>query len=105
FGPGHPGAKLIACVCLLALCLATLLDTSYRVTSKVVIEGSIQRAMVAPFQGFVGESFVRAGDTVRQGQVLARLDDRDLRLERSRWAAEAEQMQRRYRLAAASQDR
>jgi RND family efflux transporter MFP subunit len=65
----------------------------------------VQRAVAAPFQGFVGESFVRAGDTVRAGQMLARLDDRDLKLERVRWASEAEQMQRRYRQAAAAQER
>ena len=38
--------------------------------------------MVAPFQGYVGESR-RAGDSVRAGQMLARLDDRDLKLERA----------------------
>jgi RND family efflux transporter MFP subunit len=65
----------------------------------------VQRAVVAPFQGFVGESFVRAGDSVRPGQVLARLDDRDLKLERVRWASEAEQIQRKYRQAAAAQER
>jgi biotin carboxyl carrier protein len=105
FGPRHPGAKLVTVVCLAALLVFSIVDTSYRVTSKVVIEGAVQRAMVAPFQGFVGESLVRAGDTVRQGQVMARLEDRELRLERARWAAEAEQMQRRYRQAAAAQDR
>jgi RND family efflux transporter MFP subunit len=79
--------------------------TDYRVSSKVMIEGAVQRALVAPYQGYVADSPVRAGETVREGQVLARLDDRDLRLERARWAAEAEQMARRYRQSAAAQDR
>lgn len=105
FGPRHPGAKLLATVGLAAFAFLALVDGDYRVTSKVVIEGSVQRALAAPFQGFVGESFARAGDRVRQGQVIARLDDRDLRLERTRWASEAEQMARRYRQAAASADR
>jgi RND family efflux transporter MFP subunit len=77
----------------------------YRVTTRTVIEGAVQRAMVAPFQGYVAQGFVRAGDNVKAGQALARLEDRELQLERTRWASEAEQMRRRYRQAAAMQER
>ncbi len=104
-GPRHPGAKLLAVLALVLAAAMALISWPYRVAGKVVVEGSVQRAMVAPFQGFVGESFVRAGDTVRLGQPLARLDDRDLRLERVRWQSEADQMQRKARQAAAAQDR
>jgi len=48
---------------------------------------------------------VRAGDTVRAGQPMARLDDRDLRLERVRWSSEREQAERKYREALAKRDR
>jgi multidrug resistance efflux pump len=60
---------------------------------------------VAPFQGYVAEASVRAGDTVRKGQALASLDDRDLRLERARWLSEREQAERKYRDALAKHDR
>ncbi len=105
FGPSHPGLKLLTVVGLFLLAVFSLVDTTYRVTSKTVIEGAVQRSVVAPFQGFVAESRVRAGEVVKKGQVLARLDDRELRLERTRWVSEAEQMQTRYRQAAAAQDR
>jgi RND family efflux transporter MFP subunit len=105
FGPRHPGLKLVAGVCVVAAAVLASANTTYRVSSKVAIEGAVQRAVVAPYQGYVAESVVRAGETVRQGQVLARLEDRDLRLEQARWASEAEQMARRYRQATASQDR
>jgi RND family efflux transporter MFP subunit len=105
FGPRHPGIKLVALVTVLVAAVLAVTSTTYRVTSKVAIEGAVQRAVVAPYQGYVAESLVRAGETVRQGQVLARLEDRDLKLERARWASEAEQMARRYRQAAAAQDR
>jgi RND family efflux transporter MFP subunit len=48
---------------------------------------------------------VRAGDTVKRGQPLARLDDRDLKLERARWASEREQASRKYQVAMAAADR
>jgi RND family efflux transporter MFP subunit len=95
----------VTAVVLVAAVVLGFATWPYRVTAKVMVEGAVQRAVAAPFQGFVGESFVRAGDTVRPGQMLARLDDRDLKLERVRWASEAEQMQRRYRQAAAAQER
>lgn len=105
FGPRHPGLKLVALTLVLVAAVLAIATIDYRVSSKVSIEGAVQRAVVAPFQGYVAEAKVRAGETVRQGQVLARLDDRDLRLERARWAAEAEQMAGRYRQAAAASDR
>ena len=105
FGPRHPGLKLVALASVLVVAVLAFATTNYRVSSKVAIEGAVQRALVAPYQGYVAESLVRAGETVRQGQTLARLDDRDLRLERARWSAEAEQMARRYRQAAAAQER
>lgn len=105
FGPRHPGLKLVSLSVLALLVLASLVQGDYRVSAKTTIEGAVQRAVVAPFAGFVASSAVRAGDTVRAGQTLAQLDDRDLRLEQARWSSEAEQMSRRYRQAAAEQDR
>ncbi len=105
FGPRHPGLKLVALGAVLVVAILGFATSNYRVSSRTVIEGSVQSAVVAPFQGFVMESFVRAGNTVKKGQVLARLDDRELKLERTRWVSEAEQTQRRFRQAAAVQDR
>ncbi len=105
FGPGHPGAKLIASLLALFVLLASLVTMPYRVAARTVIEGSVRRAAVAPFDGFVAESLVRAGDTVKKGQLLCRLDDRDLRLEQTKWLAEREQSDRKYRQALSARDR
>lgn len=105
FGPRHPGLKLIAATLTALVLFFSFATDEYRVAAKTVIEGAVQRAAVAPFDGHIVQSNVRAGDTVRAGQVLARLDDRDLRLEHARLTAEREQTARKHRQALASQDR
>ncbi len=105
FGPRHPGLKLIVSALALLVAGLALWTAEHRVSARTVIEGSTQIAAVAPFDGFVAESHARAGDTVRKGQVLARLDDRDLLLERERWVAEREQLQRKFQVAMAAADR
>lgn len=104
-GPSRPGLKLGASVMGLFMVFIALWQTDHRISARTAVEGSTQLAAVAPFDGFLAEALVRAGETVKKGQTLARLDDRDLKLERSRWGAEREQLQRRYQVAQAQADR
>jgi RND family efflux transporter MFP subunit len=48
---------------------------------------------------------VRAGDSVRRGDLLAALDDRDLVLDRLKWRAERDKLLQRHREALAKHDR
>lgn len=94
----------------LALCTVLALgvlgtDGDYRIGARAVVEGRVQRAAVAPFDGFLREAPVRAGHVVRQGQMLASLDDRDLLLEYRRWLSERAQHEARYRDALARHER
>jgi RND family efflux transporter MFP subunit len=104
-GPRHPGLKLIGGLLVLLIAGITFYETEHRVSARTVVEGSTQLAAVAPFDGFIAAAPVRAGETVKKGQELARLDDRDLVLERSRWAAEGEQLRRKYQQAQAVGER
>jgi GAF domain-containing protein len=104
-GPGRPTFKLAAILLGAALLFVTLVHGDFRISARTTIEGAVQRAVVAPFEGYVAEALVRAGETVRQGQLLAVLDDRDLKLDRVKWDSEREQASRKHREALAKRDR
>ncbi len=104
FGPRHLIWKFSASLILLSVMILALFDVDYRVTAKTVIEGELQLSAVAPFESFVVASYVRAGDTVKKGQVLCRLDDRELKLEQHKWESEREQYVRKLREAVANHD-
>jgi len=104
-GPRHAGLKLGMGAVAAAALFVAFATGEYRVSADARIEGSVQRTLTAPFQGFVRASARRAGDTVRKGEVLARLDDRDLRLEQSRLMGQRDQLGRQYRDAMAKRDR
>jgi len=101
----RPGYKLLAIAVALVLVILALYQTDYRVASQAVVEGATQRVAVAPFQGYIQSAPARAGDVVRAGQVLATLEDKDLRLEKLRWEAELEVSLRREQEAMAKGDR
>jgi RND family efflux transporter MFP subunit len=105
FGPRHLGLKFGMTALLAAALYLGFATGDYRVSADARIEGRVQRTLTAPFQGYVREARHRAGDRVRQGEVLARLDDRDLRLERSRIAGQRDQLIKQYREAMAKRDR
>ena len=90
-GPRHIGLKLATLGAIGALVFLTQARGEYRVSAKTVMEAAVKRAAVAPFDGYLKQAPVRAGDVVRKGQVLAVLDDRQLRLERAKWQSQEEQ--------------
>jgi multidrug resistance efflux pump len=104
FGPRHLVWKFCGSLAALLIALLVFVDTDYQVRAKTIIEGEVQRSAVAPFEGFVAASYVRAGDIVRKGQPLCLLEDRDLKLERDRWNAEREQRLRELREAMAAHE-
>jgi RND family efflux transporter MFP subunit len=104
-GPGYLARKAVV-ASLLAMGLFFWFATGPdRVSADAVIEGSVQRTVAAPFDGFIAESLARAGDRVRTGQLLVRLDDRELALERLRHVTELQREQIEYDRALAAGDR
>jgi len=104
-GPGYAKRKLAVLLLLVLAAAGYFWHGLYRVTTDAVIEGQIQRSVVAPFNGFVLEAPVRAGDTVQAGQLLARLDDRDLLLERLKWITERERRKLEFEKAIGERNR
>ena len=105
FGPRHGGFKLAVLVLVAVGAFLMVATGEYRISADTRVEGIVQRAVTAPFQGYVRRAEHRAGDTVKEGELLARLDDRDLRLERVRLAAQVDQLSKQYREAMANRDR
>ncbi|MEA2095015.1 MAG: efflux RND transporter periplasmic adaptor subunit [Pseudomonadota bacterium] len=105
FGPHHAVVKAGSLLLFLLTIYMSLATAPYRVTAKAALQGSIQRAVVAPIDAFILESYVRAGDVVEAGQLMGTLDDRELKLEQQQLTSEKARHAREYRSAMAVNDR
>jgi len=94
---------MVAAALLLGLFIL-LVPGTYRVTAPASLEGSIQRAIVAPFDGFILHAYARAGENVAVGEVIAELDSKELLLEQQRYSAERDEYNRQYRQALSDRD-
>lgn len=104
-GPKYVGRK-IAVLALLTLCVGLYYARGeFRVTADVVVEGAEQRAVVSPYDGFVSTSIKRVGDRVREGELIAQLDDTDLRLDLVELTSGQAQAESQYDEAVAQHDR
>ncbi len=103
-GRGYPGRKLILLLALAVAAFFYFARGDYRISAHTVLEGEVKRAVVAPFDGYVKEAQIRAGDVVQGGEILCTLDDRDLRIERINWLSKRTQYQRQHQEALAQHD-
>ncbi|SHK17840.1 Multidrug efflux pump subunit AcrA (membrane-fusion protein) [Shimia gijangensis] len=103
-GPSHFGKKLATL--LVGLVAATLWYTpiDYSISAPARLEGTVQRSIVAPFNGYLASQRARAGDLVEADQVLAVFDENDLSLERLRLSTALSQRLRELDRAIADRD-
>jgi hypothetical protein len=104
-GPRHTGLKLWTAIAALALLFFSVVNGDYMITADANLEGKVQRAITASMQGYIVEARARAGDIVREGNLLAALDDRDLRLEREKLVSQSAQSEGERRQAVAEGNR
>ncbi len=85
--------------------LIMLWPVTHQVGGPARLEGAVQRVLAAPADGFIQQVHARPGESVRAGQPLIDLADRDLQLERQRWSSQLAQQQEGVSSAQARADR
>jgi multidrug efflux pump subunit AcrA (membrane-fusion protein) len=104
FGARYLKTKLAITMAAALLTMASLVDADFRITANAVLEGEVQRVVAAPISGYLLSSAVRAGDTIRRGDVMASLNDSELRLELTKLNGGLQKSRREYREARSSRD-
>jgi biotin carboxyl carrier protein len=103
--PGNAVAKTGVAVAAAILLALLFVPVQYRIGAQARIEGSIQRVLVAPSDGFLRQVYARPGDTVKANQVVAELGEEDMRLERRKWESELTQHENAASAALSRADR
>ena len=103
-GASHLRSKLAALAAACLLTAASLVEADFRITANAVLEGEVQRVVAAPISGYLLSSAVRAGDTIRSGEIMASLNDAELRLDLARLDGRMQKARREYREAQSMRD-
>ena len=104
-GPRYAGRKVAVVVLACVVAFLATAQGPFRVKSPAVIEGSVLRVLSAPYDGFIATQYIRAGDVVREGQVMASFDDKDIAIEKLRWETRRQQHLTEYDKAIGDGDR
>lgn len=76
----------------------------YKIGSKCRLQPIVRRFIAAPFEGVLEKSLVEPGDVVKQDQVLARMDGREIRLAISETTADLKRADVKRNVQLAKQD-
>ena len=86
------------------LLMALWIPCSYKISCKCRLQPIVRRFVAAPFEGILEKSLVEPGDMVKQDQVLARMDAREIRLAISETTADLKRSEVKRNVQMAKQD-
>lgn len=104
-GPGHLGRKITLFSLVFVSIFFGFVQGSYNISADAVIEGAELRSIVVPYDGYLQNAAVRAGDTLQKGDLLAELDTRESRLQLMSWVSQEATSRRKYEDALAKSER
>ena len=84
--------------------IALMIPISYRVHCDCLAEPTVRSYVVAPYEGLLENTLVEPGTVVQSGQLLARMDGREIRIEAVGKVAERERAFRKYDTHLANQE-
>lgn len=102
---GERGRRIALASALLIAAILLFLPVTFRVGAPARVEGAVQRVLAAPMDGFLRQTRVRPGDSVKQGDVLVELADQELLLEKRKWESELARHQNNFSFAMGRSDR
>ena len=85
----------VAVACVITM-FVLLLPLPHKVACDCTVEPTSRRFASVPFNGLLRDSLVEPGDEVSIGQIVARMDDRDLRLEKAESLAASTKAHKKY---------
>ena len=95
--------KMVSSICAVFLAsLAMLIPGDHTIQCQSRIEPTACRFIVAPFEGTLEKSLVEPGDLVAKGDLLARMDGREIRWKRASVLADQNQASKKRDAAQAS---
>ena len=94
--------KLAIVSLLTSICIGLCFPITYKISSPSLIEPVHRRYVAAPFDGTLARAVVRPGDMVKKGDLLARMDDREIRWKRAGVLADQNQSQKKRDVAQAA---
>lgn len=104
FGKTKTTRNIIGLGLLIAVC-TLFLPVNYWISSNANLQTTLKYLLVAPQDGYLSSISARPGMLVKKGDVLAQLNDEDLRLERQKLFSQLQQSQQEYDNALATANR
>ena len=104
FGQNKLTQKLIGAAVFVLFCIL-FFPANYWLSSDASLQSTYQYVLVSPQDSYLTKINVRPGAQVKKGDVLAQLNDEDLRLERRKIFSQLQQSQQEYDNALANANR
>lgn len=103
-GAETPLRRWFVTAAVVLLCLLPLIPLKHRIKADCVVDPVQHRYLVVPFDGILKETYVRPGDEVTSGQLVARMDDRQLGWDLAELLAESSRAAKKHDFAMANHD-
>ncbi len=102
--PAQRNRRILKLSLWLGFLLIMLIPVPHRVAGSVILEPTVRRFVNAPFDGILKKTFHLSGDQIKNGELLAELDGKEIEWQLSGLKAEKSRAQKQKDVSAAARD-